>query len=556
MLALVNIIDKDGFYVIIAFMKIAFVSVESGLHTIGFRKMASLTRKYYGNADVLYISPNNFYSSLHLLKVYIKNEVIPNMIDEGNLEIIASSLSKYDMLAFSSMTSFSDLTKTIISKVKKLRKDVFILWGGIHPIIHPNDAINFADAICVGEGETAFINFISRFENGKSYDDTKNFWFNIKGKIIKNDFLPLHTPEELGSFPFPLYANDEKIFENKIGFVPCELEHYLQYNNLSYYMIWSIGCPHKCIYCSNSKFIKNDANYRKIRYPSVDYIIEEVKNVLSKHPHISTICFSDDGFIGIPYNILQEFAIKWREKVNVPFVVYGLQPANIRKDKVELLVWAGMIRVRMGIQSGSDRILKFYKRTTSCDQIRRATNIISGYSRYMEPPSYDIILDNPIENQQDVQDTIRLIYDLPRPFILNIFSLAVIPNTELAFEFERLGISAKSIKDSYTKILPSFANVLVHLSTIARIPSKLLNYLLKFAKPYSESQVYFPNLLFIVRFFFYFKRLIEYVVHFDYSVLGGKFGYFLWKTGIINKYKEMRDRRISKELVFPLNKPL
>ena len=64
-----------------------------------------------------------------------------------------------------------------------------MVWGGIHPSVYPEDAIKYVDAICVGEGEYSFKEFISAYKNEEDYFKTGNFWFNDNGKIIKNGFI-------------------------------------------------------------------------------------------------------------------------------------------------------------------------------------------------------------------------------------------------------------------------------------------------------------------------------------------------------------------------------
>ena len=82
------------------------------------------------------------------------------------------------------------------------------------------------------------------------------------------------------------------------------------------------------------------------------------------HPYLRTVLFYDDSFMAIRMPELTDFATQWREQVGLSFCIYGVIPTYVQREKVELLTWAGMNRVRMGIQSGSDRILKFYKRPT------------------------------------------------------------------------------------------------------------------------------------------------------------------------------------------------
>jgi hypothetical protein len=52
-----------------------------------------------------------------------------------------------------------------------------------------------------------------------------------------------------------------------------------------------------------------------------------------------------------------------------------------------------MNRLRMGIQSGSDKMLKFFKRPNKPGLIKNVAGVIGDYRGFMIPPAYDIIVD-------------------------------------------------------------------------------------------------------------------------------------------------------------------
>jgi len=54
-------------------------------------------------------------------------------------------------------------------------------------------------------------------------------------------------------------------------------------------------------------------------------------------------------------------------------------------------------------------------------RIEQAAAVLAEFAPYQINPSYDIIVDNPIETRQDVVDTLELVYRMARPFTLNIF---------------------------------------------------------------------------------------------------------------------------------------
>ena len=264
------------------------------------------------------------------------------------------------------------------------------------------------------------------------------------------------TSEEMETLPFPQYgAPGEMIYVQGRGFVPATKADYVMNFSLGYQTVWSIGCPFHCSFCGNTKFIANDASYKKIRHPSAQYVIDEVKAARSAFPHISNVAFNDDSFMAITYRELEEFAELWKEQLALPFTVYGVIPNYVKQEKFDILTWAGMNRVRMGIQSGSQEILDFYKRPTPPARILQAGEVIASFSpKYHIPPAYDIIVDNPIETRENVVETLELLYKIDRPYTLFIYSLKVIPNTDLERAMTERGVDMQGIDAGYLIVPP------------------------------------------------------------------------------------------------------
>ena len=523
-------------------MKIIFVSVENGIISIGFRKVVSFAKMIQPDIEVCYITPSNMYSPVDAIVNFGNtNSDLP----EKDAREVAKYLSKADMLCFSSMTPFADLTKKIVKYTREINPNTYMTWGGIHPSVYPEDAIKFVDAICIGEGEYSFKSFISAYKNKSDYLKTGNFWFNVNGKIIKNKFLELNKTDDMEKFPFPHYAEDELVYKKELGFVPLTTSEYISLTGISYHTILAIGCPFKCTYCANSVFSENDPMYRKLRYPSVNYIIAEVKSALKKQPYISNVMFMDDGFIALPLEYLKEFGEKWKKEVDIPFGLSGVLPGYVKKEKMEILTRAGMTRMRMGIQSGSDRILKFYKRPNRPGLIKQTANTISQFSKYMIPPTYDIILDNPIETKQDVVDTLELLYEMPRPFILQIYGLRIIPNTTLADDLKKMNISLKDISKGYLIVEPTLANVMIYMLTTFKPPRWLFDYFLKRAEPYTVKQKQHYILLFFFRTLWLFKRGIIGVAHMDFTELPGRLGWICWKLGMVKFWRKFQNKKFN-----------
>jgi anaerobic magnesium-protoporphyrin IX monomethyl ester cyclase len=514
-------------------MHIRMVSLEDGITSCGFRKMAAYAARVNRDTEAFYVTTARYKT--------IRNGVTGGRgsgsdLSDNEVDEVAHGLVGADMLGFSSMTGYADLTRRVVKRVRELDPSVYMVWGGIHPIIHPEDAITAeVDAICTGEGEFAFHELLEALNEGRDPTQVKNFWFKRGEEVTRNQFLPLMTAEEMETLPFPLYREKEKIYRSGQGFERTKLADYVLNDGLSYTAIWSIGCPFHCTYCGNTKFIANDLKYKRIRHPSARYMVEQIKDVRRRSPQISHVNFQDDSFMAIPYPQLEEFAELWKAELDIPFAVYGVIPNYVKQDKFAILTWAGMNRVRMGIQSGSQEILDFYQRPSPPEKILAAGEVIGSFApKYHLPPVYDIIMDNPIETRENVVETLQLLYDMPRPFTLLIYSLKVIPNTELERAMKERGVELEKIDSSYLVIPPRAANLLLYLLCILKPPGWMWRRLLKLARASSEEQKLYPRLGIFLRLLYLVRRVIPHAKRLDFSITPGWIGYWSWRVGLVD----------------------
>lgn len=533
--------------------RIALVSVGAYLAAYGVRKMAPATKALVPDTKLYFVLTG---TQLHSVKnILLTSKKGALILPDSDIDMIATELAQVDLVGFSSMTVDSDWTKKIIRAIRAKNPNTYIVWGGMHPIVCPDDCLEVADAVCTGEGDFAFDELIERMQKGEDWHDVRNFWFRgADGEVIKNGFRPLLTPAEMAQRPHPQYGDGEEyIFEPKKGFVRTALRHYLALNGLSYHTIWTQGCPYRCSYCGNTAFLAIDKKYATIRQTPVDYIIDEVKAAIRQHPHINTVVFDDDCMAALPVPVLKEFSEKWRAQVGIPFFVAGVIPSFVNREKMEILLEAGMNRLRMGIQSGSDKMLKFFKRPNKPGLIRNVTGILADYRKYMILPAYDIIVDIPVESRQDVVDTIRLVYDMPRPYTLSVFGLRLIPGTDLEktinAQIAAGELDIEGIDKNYRSVAPTMANALIYLTASVRPPRWLFEYLLKYAKPSREKQTEVPIFMGLCRAIMYIKRGFSHIRFMDFSVLPGNMGYWLWKIGLVRFWQRhfVRKFRIDRD---------
>jgi len=525
-------------------MRIHLVCVEDGLIALGFRKMAGLVKSIHPDTHSFYV-PLARRSMWRRISAQEHERNAEAFADE-----VAETIAHADIVAFSSMSDYAPFVKSLMAAVRARNPNAYLIWGGVHPIIVPEDAIQHADAVCTGEGEIAFQEFFAKFADERDFSDTRNFWFRRGDEITKNGFLPLMTSDEMSALPKLEYASGEdRIFERGRGVRTLGLGHYLDFNNLAYNTIFSVGCPFFCTFCGNTKFIANDEKYRRLRHLSVPAMLDEIEAAVKVHPHISSVLFHDDSFMALPRATLREFAQEYKRRIDIPFCVFGVIPNYVLDEKFDILCAAGMNRIRMGIQSGSQRILDFYRRPSPPEKVRAAAQVVNDYTPYMIPPSYDIIVDNPIETKADVDATLRLLYELPRPFSLNVFALRVMPNTDMAKQFEELEIRPQDMGEGYFGMAPTLANALVYLLATFRPPRWLFEWWLPKAQPVTAEQMHYPLLNRFLRFGYFMRKGVDHLRQMDFAHTPGRFGYVLYKLGVIRLWKRHLVRHYEPERV-------
>jgi len=284
----------------------------------------------------------------------------------AEVEEIAHELAEADVVAFSSMTGYADLTKELATRVRELNPKAYTMWGGIHPIIYPEDAVKAdVDAICTGEGELAFAEWLHHFEKRQRLFEDQQLLVQrprASGDIKRNPFRPLMSSAELASMPFPKYGGAEGIYEPAKGFRPVTARRLpqQQWPRLSRGLVDRL--PAALHLLRQHGLHRNERNYRKIRHSGVDYIIGEVQAALKVHPYLKTVLFYDDSFMAI-------FAARADRVLHALARGSGHRVLHLRRHP----------DVRAARQSGdpdvgghepradgnperSERILKFYKR--------------------------------------------------------------------------------------------------------------------------------------------------------------------------------------------------
>lgn len=408
---------------------------------------------------------------------------------EDLLEELTELCKDSQLIGVSFMTYFFDRSVQVTQAIKK-RFNTPVIWGGIHPTLLPEEGIEYADMVCVGEGEEALLELVQKLEEGKDYTRIENIWAKRNGTTVRNPLRPLI--QDLDSLPFIDFDLDDHYCYDHVEDCFRKIDDEFLKESLSlrpslngdlqicYRTMTDRGCPHRCTYCSISKQKEMYEGQRFLRKRSVENTIEELKAIKKRFPFIQTIQFFDDTFFSRPTSDIEKFSKLYKENIVLPFHAQ-CSPTTITERKLECLVDAGLIYTEMGIQTGSKRIKEMYNRRESNERIIEAAKIINKYKDRLLTPDYHVILENPWEIDQDVIDTLNLVLELPKPFCLKLSTLQFFPGTRLFHKAKEEGLFKDAIGEIYRHpfLAPqsTYCNFLVYFATFAWIPKRVLRFL-------------------------------------------------------------------------------
>ncbi len=321
----------------------------------------------------------------------------------------------------------------------KVRTGALVLWGGIHPTIRPAQCLEFADAVCVGEGEGPILELASRLSEGKDIRNIQNLWVKDGGGVIKNALRPLI--DDLDSVPLPGMTGENRFVIDGDAISPMPKADRVE----AYQIMTSRGCPFSCAYCCNNtlKELFKDKG-RFVRRRSVANVMKELTAAKKTFKNLKYVNFFDDVFT-FDRDWITRFCGEYKKEIGLPFFCY-CHPKYAQEAIIKILKETGVDFMSMGIQSGSEEIRrKYFQRYDTNEDIIKSSEMLHKYGINCW---YDIIIDNPLDTEESMKETFDLLMRLPRPFWTRTFTLTYFPETALTkLALEKGFVSEDGLED-------------------------------------------------------------------------------------------------------------
>lgn len=302
----------------------------------------------------------------------------------------------------------------LLHEIRRSMPQATTICGGIHPTLFDNfllDELDDLDFVLRGEAENSLLELCQRLENGQDVTGIAGLSHRANGTIVRGEPQWI---QNLDALPFP----DRTLLDygdygtQWYGFsLPAFHPMTTAFS--------SRGCPFKCTFCAGAALYGG-----RLRTRSAENVFQELQEIYDQG--YTTVIYFDDNFVAdIPrLRKICELIIASGMKLHLSCAgTLHLLP----QDTVELMHRAGFDVIYLGVESGSDAILKEYRKparvATMKESVRKAkkAHIVNIAS---------FITGQAKETEEDFQASLDFLKQA-KPFIADVNPLMVHPGSPL-----------------------------------------------------------------------------------------------------------------------------
>lgn len=279
-----------------------------------------------------------------------------------------------------------------------------VMVGGDHTVACTAELIanECVDAVVIGEGEETAVELIEAWRECRPLQPITGIAFKDKGRVVVNPRR--HLAPNLDSIPMP----DRSLLHDEYSYAPQDMG----------LMMTSRGCPQKCKFCGISASFG-----RRIRFRSIEACLDEIRCTRENYG-TDYFSFRDGTFTADRERTIEFCQALINECLGIGWEC--LTRADLLdKDLLDLMVKANCQQIRIGIESGSPRMLQYMGKDTSVEDYERAADLLNSRGVYW---SAYVMMGLPEERLEDIQMTLDLLVQL-RPSFVTVSRFVPLPGT-------------------------------------------------------------------------------------------------------------------------------
>jgi len=342
-------------------------------------------------------------------------------------------------VGISYLTPMEGIVRKICRMVKEINPEIKVIVGSFHPTFLPDEVMvnKDIDIIVRGEGEIPLLSLIKELKAKKPLLER------VPGICYRDTTGQVQST----ALPKPINNLDELPFVARDLVLDCD---YNIYRNHA--VITTRGCIYNCSFCADKAFWGGNNRRR-----SVKNVIRELKFLKDTYKKMSSLDFVDGTFT-YDRKYLQDLCqtmidenldFNWRCTARYD---------NLDEPLLKLMKRAGCSALYLGLESGSERMLKEIDKKMSLEKIITVSQMVyeSGIHSITS-----VLLGHPEEHEEDIEKTLELMKIFKTDFF-DVNNYVPLAGTRLWDEMSEeekrridwLKIGYKSWENDFTKYIP------------------------------------------------------------------------------------------------------
>lgn len=298
--------------------------------------------------------------------------------------------------------------------VRAARPDVPIVWGGWHPSLFPRQSVtdSAADIAVVGQGEDTLAEIVDRLSDGRSVEGCPGTVISGRGTS------PPRPLRDLNALPRHDYS-----------LIPVE-RYFAGKGKRQLDYISSQGCRFRCAFCADPAVY--DRGWTGLL---PDRMAEEIADLATRY-QLEEVAFQDETFFTHPARVeaFCDQLLRRNTRVRWTATLRADQACRMGEPLLVKAIRAGLSRVMVGVEAGSQATLDRLKKDLRLEQVIQAAELCASHDL---GAIFNFIVGFPDEPEASVDATLALakrLRGMHRAFETPIFYYRPYPGNPLADE--------------------------------------------------------------------------------------------------------------------------
>jgi radical SAM superfamily enzyme YgiQ (UPF0313 family) len=314
-------------------------------------------------------------------------EILDMGIESGSIKKAGKIIRETapDVAGIAALTPTYSTALMLAGIIKGIYPKCTTVFGGNHACALTNDVLAepVVDIVVRGEGEITMVEILDALKNGGSLSGIQGVSYKENGGVIHNPERPLiEDLDTLPPIPWHLFQV-EKYTGNINGKRAVGISA-------------ARGCPYNCVFC-----YRGPSAGKTIRHWSPERVLKEIKFVKEKYG-ISCFHFWNDVFTfnkNWAHSLCDLFI---KENMNIEWDCQT-RADQINEEVLRKMKQAGCVAIMLGVESGSEEVLKSVDKKLTKDQIRGAFKMLHEIG-FVTTATFT--LGQPWDTRETIQETI------------------------------------------------------------------------------------------------------------------------------------------------------